>query len=584
MQRNPQHLAARGPIDAVNGFPLWYKDASGQRLELAVDPGDPNTQALGDLPDPLAPVSFPGNFPDEAFYFLAEAEMPVGGQPRHGRARLVLALEAAFAGTGAVADGQQQVFARVRVRLDGGIPGASYTFTHPYGQTDPLPADENGRVFVTEDIGAGAGLFDLAVTDGEVAPFLRWDTGAPAGYLGDGATEHTITGSPLGFNFLRVEGPQVAGAGAGPDPDDPANPDKIFTNLFTVQGRISTLAGVEVTRAVYARSAGTTVVDVFATSEPGQSLHAAGSTLTTAATLTPAGAVYHVRADVPDVPDTVDVVNATDQPPSVATAVVTDAVTVEVAAYDTAQGQLTVEASSSDLDDVPVLTVTGLGPLTAGKAMFAGLGAAPATVQVVSSHGGSHTRHVLVAGPAAPGDPVRAAAGPDRLAAAGELVTLDARASTGAGVSFSWAQIDGAPVTLTGADQPVATFTAPAGGAVEFEVSVQNAGAVDTDSVSVQVDPAGPGTDTLATTLVEFRTNSGRWRITGTATAPLPDRVTVALAGVEIASGPVDALHEFDIRRTVIPGEAGVTPAAGASVTITSSRGGAVTVPVSIRN
>jgi hypothetical protein len=578
MQRNPQRLAARGPIDAANGFPLWYKDGSGQRLDLAVDPRDPNTPAIGDLPDPLAPVSFPGNFPDEAFYFLAEAEMPVGGQPRAGRARLVLALEAAFAGTGEPAVGQQQVFARLRVRLDGGIPGAAYTFTHPYGQTDPLTADENGRVFVTEDIGAGAGLFDLAVTDGEVAPFLRWNAGAPAGYLGDGTTEHTITGSPLGFNFFRVEGPQVGGAGAAPDPADPANINKIFTDLFTVQGRISTLAGVGVDRAVYARSAGTVVVDVFATSEPGQTLHAAGTTLTTA------GTRYHARVEVDTVPATVDVVNATDQPPTAATAVITDAVTIEVAAYDTAQRQLTIEASSSDLDDPPVLTVTGQGPLTAGKADFAGLDAPPATVEVVSSHGGLHTRHVLVTGPAAAADPVRAAAGQDRIAAAGDVVTLDASASTGAAVTFAWAQIDGTPVEVTGADQARATFVAPATGAVEFEVTVQNAGAIDTDTVSVQVDPSGPVTDTITAALVEFRTDSGRWRIEGTATAPLPDRITVTLAGVEIGSAPVDALHEWEIRRTVIPGEAGVTPAAGATVEITSSRGGALTAPVGIRN
>ncbi|GAA2486615.1 PKD domain-containing protein [Winogradskya humida] len=577
MQRNPERLAVRGPIDTANGFPRWYKDGAGRRLELATDPRDPNTQAMGDLPDPLAPVSFPGNFPDEAFYFLAEAEMPVGGQPRPGRARVVLALEAAFAGTGAVADGQQQVFARIRVRLDGGIPGAAYTFTHPYGRTDPLQADENGRVFVTEDIGAGAGLFDLLVADGEVAPFLRWSADAPPGYLGDGVTGHTIAGSPLGFDFFTVEGPQVGGAGAAPDPTDPANLDKIFTDLFTVQGRISTLAGVEAARAVYTRSSGSVVIDVFARSEPGQTLLAAGTTLTTT------GTDYHTRAEVTTVPAIVEVVNATDLPPSIAAPTVSDAVTVLVADYDTAQNQLTVEAQSSDLDDPPTLMVTGIGLLTAGKQVFE-LDAPPASVEVTSSHGGSHNRHVLVSGPASAPDPVRAAAGQDRVVVAGDIVTLDASASTGAGITYTWAQIDGAPVVLTDSATARATFEAPAAGAFEFEVTVQNAGAVDTDAVSIQIDPAVPVTDTLQLTLVEFRTNSGRWRIEGTATAPLPDRVTVALDGVEVGSGPVDALHEWDIRRTVVPGEAGLTPAAGASVEITSSRGGQVTAPVTIRN
>ena len=31
-----------GPIDETNGFPLWYKDTNNVRLELCLDPGDPN--------------------------------------------------------------------------------------------------------------------------------------------------------------------------------------------------------------------------------------------------------------------------------------------------------------------------------------------------------------------------------------------------------------------------------------------------------------------------------------------------------------------------------------------------------------
>ena len=30
-----------GPINAFNGFPVWYKDENGLRLQLNVDPTDP---------------------------------------------------------------------------------------------------------------------------------------------------------------------------------------------------------------------------------------------------------------------------------------------------------------------------------------------------------------------------------------------------------------------------------------------------------------------------------------------------------------------------------------------------------------
>ena len=205
---------------------------------------------MGELPSPGSPVSFPDNFPDESFYMLAEATMPTGGTATPGRARLVLALEAAFA-TEAVVNGQQMVFGRVRVRIDGAIPGASYVFTHPYGQTDPLPADDRGRVFVTQDVGTLPLAFDVALTS-EVAPFLRWTSGddrrpgeldPPPGYIGDGSTAHTITGSPLNSNFFRIDGPGVASAGGPRDPADPTNPDRIQTPLFIVQGRFSTVAG-----------------------------------------------------------------------------------------------------------------------------------------------------------------------------------------------------------------------------------------------------------------------------------------------------------------------------------------------------
>ena len=65
--------------------------------------------------------------------------------------------------------------------------------------------------------------------DGQVGPFLVWDGGAPAGYVGDPTVEHTVTGSPTGANLFRVEGPDVGGPGV----------NVIETDLFAVQGRVA---------------------------------------------------------------------------------------------------------------------------------------------------------------------------------------------------------------------------------------------------------------------------------------------------------------------------------------------------------
>jgi hypothetical protein len=119
---------------------------------------------------------------------------------------------------------------------------------------------------------------------------------------------------------------------------------------------------------------------------------------------------------------------------------------------------------------------------------------------------------------------------------------------------------------------------------LEFRLTVRSAAGTATDTVSVQVVPVVPGTDTITVERAEFRTDSGRWRIEGTATGPLPDRATVTLNGLEIGSAPVDATFAWDVRRTVIPGEPGLTPAAGDRVAITTSRGGAASSAVTIRN
>lgn len=404
MLENPERLVSVGPLNPRTGFPFWYKDGAGVRLEQALSTGDVNTPAVGD-PQPFVSTRLgaPATLPEESFYWLAEARLVTGGGARPGRTRVVLALEATFAGTGAVAEGQQIVFARIRIRIDDGVPGGSYVVTYPFGLTGPLIADDRGRVFVTEDIGVAPLQFDGALA-GHVAPFLKWTSGTamdpgevepPAGYLGDGTIAHTITGSPFGTNFVRIEGPNIAEGNGPRDPDDPTNPNKAFTRLFTVQGRLATIVGVQLDRATYTRDAsGTVTVDVFASSESGQTVNVSVAGVPDTQ-LNGNGGSYYTRVNTgTTVPSSVTVTNTSDLPPSAVTGDVTDAVDVSRADYAPGTQTLTVIAVSSDVIAAPILTVSGADLTDSTPGAVSGVAAPPATVTVTSALGGSTSRAV----------------------------------------------------------------------------------------------------------------------------------------------------------------------------------------------
>lgn len=213
-----------GPIDVRYGFPIWYEDTSGERATLCYDA---NGLCTSPLPDPGQPPSVTDaliNFPEEAFWSYAAARIPRLG--RNTRTRLILSKEAAFL-PGPPAVGRQIAFDRLRVRIDGLVPGAAYTITHPFGVLN-LTAASDGSISHTSDIGCGGPPCDFGlVLSGPLSVHLRWDPAvppaAPAGYLGDPALPHRIVGSPLGTNVFRVSGPGIG---------------TIETNLFTVEGKI----------------------------------------------------------------------------------------------------------------------------------------------------------------------------------------------------------------------------------------------------------------------------------------------------------------------------------------------------------
>ncbi|NKX53843.1 Ig-like domain-containing protein, partial [Arthrobacter mobilis] len=224
----PAHadLAGRGPVDPQNGYPMWYSDGS-VKLQLCYTA---ELNCLATPPNP-GPVSYPDNFPDESFWFAAEAS---GGNLRLYEA----ALEAAHANE-AVIPGDQMGFARLRFRLVNLDPGKDYTITHPYG-VHVVTAGDDGTVFETIDEGAcepapddpcdwdrvgAAFLGDYKV--GTTASFLR-QVNAPAGTLGDPTTDAPVTGAPSGNNFVTVTGPNVGGDGI----------DTLTVDTFAIQGVI----------------------------------------------------------------------------------------------------------------------------------------------------------------------------------------------------------------------------------------------------------------------------------------------------------------------------------------------------------
>ncbi len=517
---NGPGLAAVGPVSATDGFPVWYKDRTGLRLENCLNNADPKCPAFGALPSPASAIHFPDNYPDEAFYMLADGLMetaPTDRPGRNGKARVGVQLEQAFA-TPAVIDGDQVTFARVRYTIDV-RPGVDYKVTSPAGTKTLQAAD--GKIFDTEDIGIGAAGDFSGALGGRVGPFLTWDTyptdpatgvadpllapvNGKATYVGDGVTEHKIKGSPYGTNFFRVEGP-----GINPTPTVDACPtiggalaDCIETDLFTLQGKLATKAGVTAEKATYSRSSASGgFVDVFASSEPDgpQAIQVTDTgTAPEFNTTGLEGSVGNYFARVAyagaQPPAQVQVSNIGDVPPSIKLKTVVDQLS-GTAVYTTGAapgtpGMLTINAVSSDTYAPPPLAAGVYGALTSGSLVINDLDAPPVTVTVSSAAGGTINLPVTVSGdPAAPISVV-AMAGPNQFVVTGQLlVTLDGTGSTGDVATYAWTSPPG--ISLVEPTTATPTFTAPdVAGAYTFTLTVTGPGGPSSADVIVTVSDA----------------------------------------------------------------------------------------------
>ena len=423
MLQLPAHAALyavdTGTPDIANGnFPAWYQDSHGRTLDLCLSkvvssrvagaPGAPAYMCTL-LPTPgvfddTKPIAFPDNFPDEAFWFTADAA--IVDAARGIDLSFGTAIEAAFAAEEPV-EGDQVSFARVRIRVDVPVAG-TYVVTHPYGvDVFDVPAGGRRAINMTRDIGIGGPGDFRGALKGDVGPFLRSVNGPyienGERFIGDPNLEERVTGSPFNTNFVRIEGP---------------NGIDLRTELFSISGKLSNVVRptpLIPLRSTYSRHTENDTLlaqqDMFVMAPPPPAtvtLTSQGQNLS----LTEAngtGSWYAQSAVSPD-PATILQINADNSvaiPSSSATSAslpLTDLVTIVRAEYSLGSGKITLVASSSDEMSPPALTartsngalIGSLGGDGAVRSLTTTLSLPPAKVEVSSAHGGSDSEDVVL--------------------------------------------------------------------------------------------------------------------------------------------------------------------------------------------
>lgn len=599
-----------GPIMPENGYPAWYQDTTGLTLEF----GAPLNQAEldggwclllpADVPSGTAPETFPTDFAEEHFYWSCEADVEVTENGQDVRLRLVMALEATF-GLEAIAPGDQVVFGRMRIRIIDCPYDGTYNVYTPYGNWEFNNQEAGEKLTFTADIGIGApGTFDGALTS-HIGPFLL-PSNTPGGaelppvtgpvpgklYIADPDREGPVTGSPIGQNFFRVEGP---------------NNFVVEVTDFSLTGRIYTETiptKVIVNRATYTRNETAQYVDVFAQAFPTTLGRLPGSA--TPEVTTPVLSFYPAPPTVDDETEELSAPTGVEEVPmfgsgttywgqvaltSIPTSLtvkentsrdgtgqlvptffevpVTDGVTVLEAIYDPASdGSLFVSAVSNDEIVEQTLTLSGFGELVDGQTVVSPLAVPPSKVRVVSSAGGAGDMLVAVL----PG----AVGSGDAPIASNDTATLTEDTTANFNVLAN-DTVGGEPIVF-GPNVSVAITSAPhlgnavvnADGTIGYTPSL-NAAGTDSIGYTVSVDGTSSRVSTLTIT------------ITPVNDRPIANNDTVsAVVGsklIDVLGNDTDPDGFADLATAVIvtQPQAGATARGGSVVTFTATAPGTYT-------
>ncbi len=602
-----------GPIDPGNGFPMWYEDKNGLKLGACTD----LALCFFEIPNPALPLSFPSNYPDEIFFFAAESLM-IGSPDSGVRAIVGMATEGAFF-NGAVVDGEQVVFSRVRIRIDNLIAGETYRVTYPYGVHSFIAEADAGAgtaagpgLSLVRDIGL-AGLLDFnGPLNGDIGPFLTATsyTGTEA-FISNTLNGTTVTGSPNGTNFFRIEGPGVAlpyangspatgtfqctDPGLGPDPV--ATDDCIQSNLFSIQGQKATRFGAQPTRAILSKETveetpglfvDKTYVNIWAQSSEAQNLLAsvdgnAPVTLTEGSL-----GNYFLRIEVPNNPinpSTVMAINASDSPPNGNSIDITEAVNITSATYTMGSGLTVTTQSSNQVDPAggtaflvterdstrSITLVDGGSGVTSGSYVLpAGTPDNPPIKVVVAAGGAQVESDVIILGAPNGGAPVSlvaANAGPDQNVignvGVGNTTTVNLNGSDSLGpigMTYAWIHDAGTAISLVGANDAAATFETPSaaipGGilTVNFTLTVSDGITTSSDVVTVSItQPSELPVDSCNITRADYRDGKEKWVVEGNCVVLDNQLIEVYLGNdagplALIGTGNVDALGLWAVK------------------------------------
>ncbi|WP_319783500.1 Ig-like domain-containing protein [Oceanisphaera sp. IT1-181] len=413
-------VVAPGPHTAISGgFPLWYEDENEVQLELcrskAVSGGTAGAYMCTLNPEPgvfddADPLVFPGNWPGELFWFLAETSIPEGAVPGYELEVYVAALEAAFAAENPKA-GDQVGFARIRIRASVPVAG-TYTVTHPYGvETFVVDAADVGRraINMTRDIGIGTPGDFTGALGGDIGPFLQSlngtytetnpETGVTETFIGNPSVTEPVIGSPFDTNFVRIDGP----------------PGIIQNNDFTLSGKVRDSVPslpLEIERASYQRTNGQTNIEVFASSSEDAEVCyretlalVDGDPCLTDLTPDNNGRFFVQQSPSAELPSLIVVTaSSPNGTPSSLSSELIDIVKINSATYSWDDNTLRIEATSSDETQVPDLVATGFGRLSKSSnpqtLTILNLSQPPASIRVQSAAGGSDIEMVTVTGSA----------------------------------------------------------------------------------------------------------------------------------------------------------------------------------------